>query len=139
MKGLGAKDTKADIFVILLLYIVVAAAVLLLLLLYLLLLRSKTYVQQRVASNGNIYPVGGGLFTKKDKTNVGPSMSPTRLGDFERNPLFFGASSATLNAPSTATVLGRDPDMRRMYPQPPRLPRSRKGEKEPLAAGELHA
>ena len=59
------------------------------------------------------------------KTNVGFSMSPTRLGEAESNPLFSRASSPTLNAPGTATVLGRIPDMRRnvatVWPKP-RLP-----------------
>ena len=61
---------------------------------------------------GQLYLIGGGLFTKKLK-NVRFSISPTRLDEAENNPLFFGANSATFNAPSTATVLGRDPDMRR--------------------------
>ena len=48
-------------------------------------------------------------------------MVPTRLGDAECRPLNFRADSATLNAPSTVTVLGRDPEMRRNVttaPQP---------------------
>ena len=40
---------------------------------------------------------------------MGFSTSPTRLGEAESNPL----SQLTPNAPSTATVLGRDPRMRR--------------------------
>ena len=43
-------------------------------------------------------------------------MSPTRLDEAESNPLFFGASWATFNAPGTAAALGRDPDMRRNAP-----------------------
>ena len=64
VKGLGATDTTADNCVLLLQCVVVAAAAAVLLLLLYLLLRLKPYVQQRVASNGNNYPIGGGLFTK---------------------------------------------------------------------------
>ena len=48
-------------------------------------------------------------------------MSPARLGEAETNPLFLRANSATFNAPSTATVLGRDPDMRQNFPTAPLL------------------
>ena len=41
---------------------------------------------------------GGGLLTKTIK-EVGFSMSPTRLGEAEINPLVFRANSATFNAP----------------------------------------
>ena len=62
----------------------------------------------------------GGLLTKT-KQNVGGSVSPTRLGEAESNPLFFRAISATFNTPSTATVLGWDPDMRGNVPTAPLL------------------
>ena len=61
----------------------------------------------------------GGLFTKKKY--VGFSMSPTRLGEAESNSLCFRANSATSSAPSTATVLGLEPDMRRNVPTAPLL------------------
>ena len=64
---------------------------------------------------------GGGLFTVKRKTIWGFPMSPTRLGEAESNPLFFRANSARFNAPSAATVLGRDRDMRRNVPTAPLL------------------
>ena len=66
---------------------------------------------------------GNGLFAYENKTknNVGFSMVPTGLRDAEGNPQYFRASSATLNAPSTATELGRDPDMRRHIPTAPLL------------------
>ena len=37
--------------------------------------------------------------------------APDRLSEAEHNPLTKSASSVTLNAQSTATELGRDPDM----------------------------
>ena len=96
-----------------------------------LLLRLKSYVQQRVASNGNNYPIGGELFTKNDKTNVGFSMSPTRLGEAESNPLFLGASSWTFNAPNTATVLGGIQTCVVMYLPSPCIPAAERARKNP--------
>ena len=58
---------------------------------------------------------------EKTIENAGFSMSPTRLGEAESNALFFRANSATFNAPSTDTVLGRDPGMRRNVPTAPLL------------------
>ena len=49
--------------------------------------------------------------------------APNRLSEAERNPLKKGASSAMLNARSTATELGQDPDMRRNVPVAPLLAR----------------
>ena len=70
--------------------------------------------------------------------NVGFCMSPTRLGEAGINHLLLRADSATFNAPSTATVLGRDPEMRRNVPTAPLLaPQSKV--REPSAAGEQHA
>ncbi|MEP4903815.1 MAG: hypothetical protein ABJX82_18595 [Paracoccaceae bacterium] len=89
------------------------------------------YVKQRGLTN--VFK-GGGLLTVK--TDVGFSMSPPQLGEAEINPLFLGASLAPFNTASTATVLGRDPDMHRNVSTTP-LPRSRK--KEPSAAGEQRA
>ena len=63
---------------------------------------------------------GGGLFTKNIE-KVGFSMSPTRLGEAESNPLFFRANSATSNAPSIDMVLDGDPDTRRNVPTAPLL------------------
>ena len=60
--------------------------------------------------------------------NVGFSMSPTRLGEVESNPLFLRAISATFNEPSADTVLARGPDKSRNVPTPPLLapePKSR--------------
>ena len=48
-------------------------------------------------------------------------MSPNRLGWAESNRWFLGASWGTLNAPSTATVLGRDRATRRNLATPPFL------------------
>ena len=59
-------------------------------------------------------------------------MSPTRLGEAESNPLCFLASSATFNAPRTATVLGRDPDMRHNVPTAPLLAQQPKVREETL-------
>ena len=64
---------------------------------------------------------GGGLLTKKNSKKVGFSMPPIRLGQAESNPLVLRASSAPLNAPSTATVLSQDPGMRRNVPTAPLL------------------
>ena len=44
-----------------------------------------------------------------------------RLSAKEHNPLAKRASSATLKAQSTATELGRDPDMHRHVPTAPLL------------------
>ena len=71
----------------------------------------------------NHYPIGGGRFTKKDeeKGGVVHVTYSARLGEAESNPLFFGVYSATFNAPSNSTVLGRNPDMRRNIPTAPLL------------------
>ena len=51
-------------------------------------------------------------FIKIRKTIWGvPSDVPARLREAERDPMPNRASSATLNAPSTAAEFGRDPDM----------------------------
>ena len=66
MNVLGAKYAMADRGVSLLLYVAAAAAAAVLLLLCLVTAEVESiYVLQTVASNGNNYPVGGGLFTKK--------------------------------------------------------------------------
>ena len=62
-----------------------------------------------MARNGTIPLVAGYLRKKR----VRFPMSPTRLGPAESNFLLFRANSATFNAPTTATMLGRDPGMRR--------------------------
>ena len=72
-------------------------------------------------------------------TKVGFSMSPTRLGEAESNPLFFRANSATFIAPSNATALGRDPDMRRNVPTAPLLFPEPKMRERTSAAEEQHA
>ena len=48
-------------------------------------------------------------------------MSPTPLGEAGSNPCFIRANSATFKAPSTATMLGQDPYMRRNVPTAPSL------------------
>ena len=96
------------------------------LLLLLLLLRLKTYVQQRECLR-----VAG--YLRKNKKCGVFHVSPTRLGEAESDPLFFIAKSATLNAPSTATVLGRDPDIRRNVPTPPWLSPKPKARKRTLS------
>ena len=61
---------------------------------------------------------GGGLLQiecEKKKT-VGFPMLPTRLGEEESNMSLTRARSATLNAPSTTTELGRDPAKRCKVP-----------------------
>ena len=63
---------------------------------------------------------------EKTMKNVGFSMSSTRPGKAEGNPLLFRANSATFNAPSTDTVLGRGPDVRRNVPTAPLLTPQRK-------------
>ena len=78
-------------------------------------------------------------YLRKNKKNVRFSMPPTRLSEAESNHLFFRANSATFNAPSTATVLGRDPETRRNAPTAPLLGPQPKCEKEPSAVGEQHA
>ena len=62
--------------------------------------------------------------------NCGGVQAASRLSEAERNPLTKRASSATLDAQSTATELGRDPNMRRNVPMGALLPRSRKREKK---------
>ena len=58
--------------------------------------------------------------------NAGVSVLPTRLGEAQSNPLCNRASSARLNAPSTAAELGRDPDMRRNVPSAAKEQRAKK-------------
>ena len=43
------------------------------------------------------------------------------VGEAESNPMLFRDNSETFNAPSKATVLGRDPAMRRNVPMAPLL------------------
>ena len=117
----------------------VAAVCLLLLLLLLLMLKIHgLYSKECIEGWRAIY--------EKTIKKVGFSMSPTRIGETESNPCFFRAKSATFNAPSTDTVLGRDPDMRRniptgplAVPTAPLLAPQPKREKEPSADGEQHA
>ena len=52
---------------------------------------------------------------------MGFSMRPLGSSKAEPKPLTKKASSATLNAQSTATEVGRDPDMRRDEPRAPLL------------------
>ena len=53
------------------------------------------------------------MYARKNTNLVGFSISSTRLGKADSNILFFRVNSGTFNAPSTATVLGRDRDMGR--------------------------
>ena len=65
---------------------------------------------------------GGGLFTSEiTRNNCGVFMLPTRLVEAEIHTMFNRTSSATLNAPSTATELARDPDLGRNTPTAPFL------------------
>ena len=108
VKGLGKTEKTADRCALLLLHAVVATAA----------ATSSAEVEKKY-SRGGIKKVfeGGGVvqtyYKRLGKKNVGFSMLPTRLGEAESNPLFNKTNSATLKAPSIATVLGRDPDMRR--------------------------
>eukprot|EP00904_Undaria_pinnatifida_P005929 jgi/Undpi1/2466/HiC_scaffold_13.g05846.m1 len=65
--------------------------------------------------------------------------APNRLSEAERNPLKKGASSAMLNARSTATELGQDPDMRRNVPVAPLLARQPEAAKVTGVSKVLHA
>ena len=64
--------------------------------------------------------------------------TPDRRSEAEHNPLTKGASSATLNAQSTATALGRDPDMHCNVPTAPLLDPQPKMRDKISAAGEHH-
>ena len=117
---------------VLLLYIAPAAAVvlrLLLRLLVLLLLQLLRGCDKNGAGDSRLgdYKMCEGsepFFYKRNKNeqkivkvhqnlsnNLGCSKSPARFRGAKRNPLLNRASSATFNAPSTATELGRNPDM----------------------------
>ena len=98
------------------------------------------------------YPIGGGLSTQTDNIMTIPLVAgylrkrtnifrgfPCHLlgsGEAESNAFFFGVSSATFNAPSTATGVQT---CVAIYPRPPCLPRTRKCEKEPSVAAGHHA
>ena len=104
VKGLGVTNTASDRCVLMLLMYVCCCC-----------LGSK-----HMYSRGSVR--GWRAIYENQYKNVGFSMSPTRLGEAESKPLFFRAISAMFNAPSTATVLGRDPDMRhRNVPTAPLL------------------
>ena len=116
VKGLGATNTTADIYIC-----TAFPAVCLLIMLLLLLLRLKIYVQQRECS-------------RKQTMYQWFSMSPpTLISEAESNPLFFRAKSATFNAPSTDTALGQDPDMRHSVPTAPLLAPQPKARERALA------
>ena len=72
------------------------------------------FTKQKITKNGKVY--------KKMLKNLGFSKWPARLREAERNPLPNRASSATPNTPSTATELGRDPDMLHNVPMGILLP-----------------
>ena len=120
VKGLGATDTAVDRCVLSMLYVYWRYCWLLMLLQLLLLLRFKTNVH--CCRGGLKAYESGEIITyekrwTKQNMNFGFSMFPTRLG----GPLLNRASSATVNASTTATKLGRDPGMRGNVPTAPLL------------------
>lgn len=70
---------------------------------------------------------------------MGFPCTPAGLSEAERDPLKQRANSATLDAQSPATGLGRDPDRRRNVPNAPLLAQQPKVPENNSAAGEKHA
>ena len=76
------------------------------------------YICILLITNNTKYENGTGYFSEKITTMWGFSMHLIASARPEHNPLAKRASSATLNAQSTATELGRDPDTHRNTPKP---------------------